>query len=135
MSALHCERDWKTFTGNRTRQRIQLIAREIFIPNAIYGDQLAFLEVFAQDAEMVVVYVALLGQRLHKSNQILDRLLMERRVPVSCNWRLCCGLQGWLAFRGAGPVVRGPEVVVPQFLKGFGEDLVEFLKSMSFCIL
>lgn len=78
MSALYYERDWKTLISNRTRQRLQLIAHEIFIPNAIYGDQLAFLEVLAQDAEMVVVYVALLRQRLHKSDTILDRLSAER---------------------------------------------------------
>jgi hypothetical protein len=135
MSELHCERDLKKLTGSRARQRIQLIAHEIYISNAVYSKQLAFLEVLAQDAEVVVVYIALLGHRLHKIDDIFDRLPTERRVPISCNWGFRCHLRGWFAFRGAGPVVREPEVVFPQRLKGFGEDLVKVLKNLLFCDL
>jgi hypothetical protein len=129
MSWLHCERDLKKLTGSRTRQRIQLIALEIFIPNTVYSNQLAFLEVLAQDAEVVIVYIALLGHRLHKRDNIFDCLPTKRRLPLSCNWGFRCHLEDWFACRGAGPVVREPEVVFPQWLKGFGEDLVKVLRT------
>jgi hypothetical protein len=135
MSELHCERDLKKLTSSRTRQRIQLIAHKIYIPNAVYSDQLAFLEVFAQDTEVVVVYIALLGYRLHERDDIFDRLPTERRVPISCDRGFRCHLRSWYPFRGAGPVVREPEVVFPQCLKGFGEDLVKVLKNLLSCIL
>jgi hypothetical protein len=78
VSGLHCERDSKQLTSSRNWQRIQLIAYKIYVSDAPHSDQLAFLEVFAQYAEVVVVYIALRWHSFHERDDILNSFPTER---------------------------------------------------------
>jgi len=121
-----------TLTCNRTRQSIQLIAHQILVSDAIYSHHFPFRKVFAKDSKVVVVNVPVLRQRLHESNDILDRLSTEGRAPVLCNWRFGCILPvAW----GIGPVVCKPEVVFAAAVIRFFEDVAELLKNRISCLI